>query len=477
MAASLAFALYRLLHPDSGVLAGYLSRPDNEKSGRLHRFWYPALVVAPLSLGVLSLIGYLYTAGTLLELLVETIWLVAGLVLLAALSQRWLRVTRRGLAYEAAIARRQAKLKEKQQQADEREAANPRILDVEEEEVDLDQLTDTSNDLFTTTIVVAGLVGLWMIWSEVFPAFRFFQDVTLWHYTETLEGEELLRPITLADMGLAIFYGIITFVLVKELQAVLEMILLKRFNMPSASRYTVTTLTSYAVVIGGILLVFNTIGAQWSQLQWLVAALGVGIGFGLQEVVANFICGLIVLFERPIRVGDLITVGDASGTVVRIRIRATTIRDFEQKELLVPNKELITGRLLNWTLSDATTRILIQVGIAYGTDVDRAMEILLELADEDERVLDEPSPGVVFDQFAESSLNLAFRVYVATLSDRAPVMTDMHRSIHRRFAEEGIAIAFPQRDLHLDTNGPLQVELRHGKGDSESAGRGDAGGV
>ena len=155
----------------------------------------------------------------------------------------------------------------------------------------------------------------------------------------------------------------------------------------------------------------------------------------------------------------LITVGDASGRVERIRIRATTIRDFEQKQLLIPNKELITGRLLNWTLSDARTRILIKVGIAYGSDVDRAMEILLELAREDERVLEEPPPGVVFDDFGDNSLILAFRVFVGTLEDRLPVMTDMRREIHRRFAEAGITIAFPQRDLHMETLAPLKVEV------------------
>ena len=474
MVASLAFALYRLLHPKSGVLAGYLGRPDNRIFRRLHRLWYPALVIAPLALGVLSVMGYLYTAGTLLALLVETLWLVAGLVILAALTQRWLRVTRRRLAYEAAMERRQALLERKQQQEEGQETEESGALEVEEE-VDLEELTDTSSDLFNTAIVVAGLVGLWMIWSEVFPAFRIFDDVTLWHQTVTVEGEEQVRPITLADIGLALFYGIITVVLAKQLPAVLEMILLKSFDMPSASRYTVTTLTTYAVVIGGLLLVFNTIGAQWSQLQWLVAALGVGIGFGLQEIVANFISGLIILFERPVRVGDIVTVGDTDGVVTKIRIRATTIRDFEQKELLVPNKELVTGRLLNWTLSDATTRILIQVGIAYGSDVDRAMEILRELAAEDERVLDEPNPGVVFDQFTESSLNLAFRVFVKTLADRLPVITDMHRNIHRRFAEEGIVIAFPQRDLHLDSTQPLTVEFRRGEGNPGDGGAGDTG--
>ena len=194
-------------------------------------------------------------------------------------------------------------------------------------------------------------------------------------------------------------------------------------------------------------------------MGWAAAALGVGIGFGLQEIVANFISGLILLAERPVRVGDLITVGDASGRVERIRIRATTIRDFDQKELLIPNKELITGQLLNWTLSDARLRIVIQVGIAYGSDVDRAIEVLHELAREDKRVLEQPAPSVIFDQFGNNSLSLALRVFVGTIEDRWPVATDMHRNIHRRFAEEDIVIAFPQRDVHFKPGQPVRITL------------------
>ena len=135
---------------------------------------------------------------------------------------------------------------------------------------------------------------------------------------------------------------------------------------------------SYVIVGTGIVAALATLGLKWSQLQWLVAALGVGIGFGLQEIIANFISGLIILFERPIRVGDVVTVGDKDGTVTKIRIRATTILDFDGKELLVPNKEFITGRLLNWTLSDSNVRLVIPVGIAYGSDVEEALRILGE---------------------------------------------------------------------------------------------------
>ena len=164
---------------------------------------------------------------------------------------------------------------------------------------------------------------------------------------------------------------------------------------------------------------------------------------------ANFICGLILLFERPVRVGDVVTIGDASGVVSRIRIRATTIRDWEQKELVVPNKELITGRLLNWTLSDAVTRVFITVGVAYGSDVDRAMALIREAAEENPRVLDDPEPVVHFEQFADSSLNLTLRAYTGALSDRLPATTELHKAIDQKFRAAGIVIAFPQRDVHF----------------------------
>jgi len=461
MLASLAFALYRLLHPNSGALAGYLRRPEHLTFRRLYWLWYPALVIAPLALGLLAVMGFLYTAGTLLELLLQSIRLVTGLVILAALAERWLRVTRRRLAYEAAMERRRALLESRQQQQDGQETDETSALEVEEEEVDLEALTDTSGHLFNTAVVVAGFIGLWMIWSEVFPAFRIFDDVALWHHTVTVEGEQQVRPITLGDVGLAVFYGIITVVLAKQLPAVLEMILLKSFDMAPASRYTVTTLTSYGVVIGGLLLVFNTIGAQWSQLQWLVAALGVGIGFGLQEIVANFISGLIILFERPVRVGDIVTVGDTDGVVTKIRIRATTIRNWDRKELLVPNKEFVTGRLLNWSLSDTITRVVIVVGVAYEADVEKALELMREAAQEHEHVLEDPPPMLSFEGFGESSLTLILRAFLGSLDVRIATVTDLHKAINRKFKEAGIVIAFPQRDLHLDTSHSLQVALEH----------------
>jgi potassium efflux system protein len=234
---------------------------------RLHRFFYPLLVAAPLALGVLSVMGYLYTAGTLLENLVETTWMLVALIVLAGLAQRWLHVTRRKLVYEAAMEKRREKLEGKRQSepCDADEVA--RAVDTETTQVDLGALSETSRELINTAVIISGLVGLWGIWSEVLPALRVLDEVALWHQTAVVDGEEKVDPITLADIGLAVFFGAVTFILVKRLPALVEIILLHRFGMSAGSRYTFTTLTTYTIVTVGLLMVFNAIGAQWSQLQ------------------------------------------------------------------------------------------------------------------------------------------------------------------------------------------------------------------
>jgi potassium efflux system protein len=367
------------------------------------------------------------------------------------------------LAYETAVAGRQAALATKQAGEPLAGANEDGAAQFAEPEMDLAALSDDSRELVKITVFFIGFVGLYLIWSSGLPALRIFEDVPLWYHTVTVEGEDKRLPITLADLGLALFYAIGVGILAKRLPALLEIILLRRVDLSSGSRYTVTTLTNYAIIAIGVVLVLNTIGTQWSQLQWLVAALGVGIGFGLQEIVANFISGLIILFERPIRVGDIVTVGDTYGTVTKIRRRATTIRNWDGKELSVPNKELITGRLLNWSLSDQTTRLIISVGIAYGSNVRQAKELLEEAARENENVLDDPAPSVIFAGFGDNALNILLRCFVDSVDLRYPTISALNDAINDKYNAAGIVIAFPQRDLHLDTTRPLQVELRRGK--------------
>jgi potassium efflux system protein len=194
-------------------------------------------------------------------------------------------------------------------------------------------------------------------------------------------------------------------------------------------------------------------------LQWLIAALGVGLGFGLQEIVANFVCGLIVLFERPFIVGDTVTIGDINGTVSRIRIRATTVIDWDRKELIVPNKEFVVGRLINWSLSDKYVRIRIPVGIAYGSDTKLAEELLLQAARKNPRVLSEPAPEAVFKGFGDNSLSFELRVYINGIENWIPMLHELNLTIDNAFKEAGVKIAFPQQDVHLDATGPLEVRV------------------
>jgi potassium efflux system protein len=455
----LSLFFYRVFEPARGVLSHLRVQRRSTLLFRSYRVWFSLLVVFPVGLMVLVLTGYVYTASSLSAMFIGSLWIILGLVLVHALAQRWLLVVRRRLAHEAAMERRRAALAARQAEKSEIGDEESGLLEVEEPEVDLEALDEESRSLLKIAVIFTGLVGLYLVWSPILPALRVFENVTLWYQTVMVEGVETPSPITLASLGLALIYIMVTVVLVRQLPSVLEIILLQRFDMSAANRYTVKTLTTYTIVTIGIILVLNTIGTPWSKLQWLVAALGVGIGFGLQEIVANFISGLIILFERPIRVGDIVTVGDTDGVVTRIRIRATTIRNWDRKELLVPNKEFITGRLLNWSLSDATTRIGIMVGVAYGSDVDKALALMREAAEENKNVLEDPPPSLVFDGFGDNALTLYLRVFVGDLDQRVPTITDLHKAINRKFNQAGIVIAFPQRDLHLDTSEPLRIRM------------------
>ena len=286
---------------------------------------------------------------------------------------------------------------------------------------------------------------LW-VWSDLLPALRALEDVVLWHYGST-DGEA--GTVTLLTLLLALVGVVVTVLAARNLPGVLEIAVFQRTQMDAGARYAAITSSRYLIVTVGVLVVVNLLGLQWSKAQWLVAALGVGVGFGLQEIIANFISGLIILGERPFRVGDTVTVGEVSGSVARIRIRATTITDFERKELIVPNKTFITEQFVNWTLSDQILRVTVKVGVAYGSDTQRVCEILADVADANRRVARDPAPQVLFMAFGESSLDFELRVYVRQLEDRLPAAHELHMAIDQALRAAGIEIPFPQRDLHL----------------------------
>src|SRR5690606_21699882 len=211
----------------------------------------------------------------------------------------------------------------------------------------------------------------------------------------------------------------------------------------------ITTLLSYLIVSVGIVGFLASLGVSWNKLQWLIAALGVGLGFGLQEIFANFVSGLIILFERPERNGDVVTIGNLSGTVNRIRIRATTITDFDRKEIIVPNKTYVTAHLINWSLSDTVTRVTVRVAVANGSDVELVRRLLLQIAQGNPRVLDDPEPLVFFLEFNDHRLEHELRMHVRQLDDRNAAIDETNREIDRLFAEHGIEIAARQMDIKL----------------------------
>jgi potassium efflux system protein len=224
---------------------------------------------------------------------------------------------------------------------------------------------------------------------------------------------------------------------------------LRHLTLEPGSQYATITLVRYVVVTVGAVSVLNIVGWNWSQIQWLVAALSVGLGFGLQEIVANFVSGLVILFERPVRVGDTVTVGQLTGTVSRVRIRATTIIDWDRKEIIVPNKSFITEQVVNWTLSDPITRIVVPVGVSYGSDVDLVQKVIADTVESLPLVMEEPPPRVYFTGFGDSSLNFTVQVYLRQLTDRLPLTHSVHDAILKALRKNGIEIPFPQHDLHI----------------------------
>jgi len=380
--------------------------------------------------------------------------LQAGIALAIAYSflLHWLQVERRHLRFEEL------------QQAREVQSEQPlsELGVVDEDKENLAELGEETRELLNAAAIVVALSVLYYLWAPILPVFNAMSAVTLWTSTVMVEGVATVHRITLEIVVLVTLMIGVTIYAARKLPALVELVLRSRLDVSAGTRYTVSTLLNYIILGVGILVALSKLGLDWSKLQWLVAALGVGIGFGLQEIVANFICGLIILFERPISVGDIITVGDQDGVVTRIRIRATTIRDWDNKELVIPNKEIITGRLLNWSLTDTRLRLTVPVGVAYGSDAVLALRILAETVADDERILKDPAPSIIFSDFGESSLNMVCRFYIDSVDNMWPVKTALHLEIYRRFEEAGIVISFPQRDVHLDSEKPLRIAIDPG---------------
>ena len=244
-----------------------------------------------------------------------------------------------------------------------------------------------------------------------------------------------------------VLYGAL--IISKAIQTLLLKNVLPRYKAEKGVQLSITRLTHYAILTCGFLIMLNVLGFQLNQLTLLGGALGVGIGFGLQAIVNNFASGLILLFERPIKVGDTIQIGTEWGEVKQLGLRATIIQTFDNAEIVVPNSDLITGQVTNWTLGDRRVRIKIPVGVAYGSDVGKVMEILKSCGSQNPMVLSNPKPTAFFLAFGASSLDFELRVWIPEFLDKLQVLSDLNQDIDSEFAMNDIEIPFPQSDLHL----------------------------
>ncbi|MCL4207231.1 MAG: mechanosensitive ion channel [Pirellulaceae bacterium] len=485
----LSFMGYREFHP-RGVLFESLVQIGSETGNYRRRagiFWL--LMGILLVLAILSVSGFHYSANQLAARLTESLWFVLGVLLVRSLLARWLFIRQWKLARRlseelaAETGAVETELPAEGEEAEENVADRAREAKRKEQERTLVRIDQQLQKLLRLGVTTAMLIGLWMIWSGVLPALRALDRIPVWPLSSVVKtsvlppaaasepteasridaGPAALLPVqegapiegtSLGDLLLMLLIAFLTIAAGKNLPGLLEVTLLERLPLDRGARNAVTTLSGYAIMLAGLLMGANAIGLRWQSIQWLAAALTVGLGFGLQEIFANFVSGLILLFERPIRVGDIITLGDVDGTVTKIRIRATTITNWDRKELIVPNKELITGRLLNWTLSDQINRLVVQVGVAYGSNVAKVRRLMLRIANDHPVVLKDPGPVVTFESFGDSALIFVLRCYLPSLENRLATIHDLHAAIHDRFAREGIEIAFPQLDLHVRSAPP-----------------------
>ena len=445
---SLLFCIIIIAPRFKNVLRSY----EDEKKNHNHiivKIVQFGLQIIPVGLVLLVALGYYYTALNLIQHLINSYiaWCVWWLI--RQVIYRGITVSSRRLAHR----RLEEKLRQKQAGFNDGSTSDDVVV-LNEKEEGL-ALNEVRSQLlrFADLFIWTALIGIfYYVWSDLVTVASYLREVTLWQQTTTTEAGTVTESITLFNLLVALVIVGITYVLIRNISGILEVLIFSRVNLSQGTPYTITTLLTYIFIAIGGAWAFATLGMSWSKLQWLFAALSVGLGFGMQEIFANFVSGIILLFERPIRVGDTVTINDVSGTVAKIRIRAITLIDFDRKEVIVPNKSFVTGQVINWALSNTMTRLVINVGVAYGSNLELVKKLLLQAANEQTTVLKDPEPRAYFLSFGASTLDHELRVYVAQLAERTNTIDALNRRINELFAENNIDIAFNQLDVFIKNN-------------------------
>jgi small-conductance mechanosensitive channel len=298
-------------------------------------------------------------------------------------------------------------------------------------------------------ILLPGILFIWGVYDELSEA---IEDLLSLGFNI---GDQRIS-LGLVVISAGIIYG--SFLVSSIVQKLLMDQVLAKRRVEAGVRVSIARLVHYVLIFIGFAMALLALGFEFTKLTIILSALGIGIGFGLQGIVNNFVSGLILLFERPVRVGDYIELGGKWAEIKNIGLRASTVQTFDQADVIIPNADLVTNQVINWTLTNRLVRLTIPVGVAYGSDIALVMETLMESAKENSKVAETPTPQVLYLSFGESALEFELRVWVLDADNWLVVSSELHQEIDRRFRKAKIEIAFPQRDLHLrSTSEPITL--------------------
>lgn len=405
-------------------------------------------------LAAMEVAGYHLGALVLQANLLKTLGWALLAVLVHQMLQRWLLLEQRKVAYARAQAIRAELRAGGEEESDESSQQDKRRQFAEIQTISLQLRT-----LLRLLAGTAFLLAVGWVWSDLVPALHLLDQVVLWESASSGAGEAGVVAVTLKSLGLSLAILGLIVLASRNLPGMVQLLVLPHLKLAQGTDFAVTALLRHLIFVSGLVAICKLLGLRWDDLQWLVAALGVGLGFGLQEIFANFISGLILLFERPVRIGDIVTLSNGvTGKIDAINTRATTLTDWDNKEVIIPNKAMITEQLTNWSLSSHIIRVVVPVGIAYGSDTELAHRLLLQAAGEHPLVLDKPEKVVLFRAFGSSSMDFELRCFVSSPDLRVGVIHDLNMHIDKLFRQHGVEIAFPQVDVHLK-GGPAGLRV------------------
>jgi small-conductance mechanosensitive channel len=290
--------------------------------------------------------------------------------------------------------------------------------------------------------------------KELFHSVQGFLDTRLFTIGTT--------EVTLSAIFMFLFILLVIVILSRLFARKFVERILIRLQIEEGTRYTFRRIIELTFILIGAIIAFQSIGINLSGLAVIFGLLSVGIGFGLQNITSNFVAGLILLFERPIKVGDRVTVGGIEGDVMEINFRSTTVRSLNNIDIIVPNSEFVSSQVVNWSHGDRKIRLDIEVGVSYQSDLDTVLRSLKEVALENPEILRNPEPDVHLREFGDSSWNMKLRIWIDNPKRHPVVRSDINCAIVRKFRENGVEIPFPQRDLHLRSPLPTPLLVSQG---------------